>query len=896
MTTLNQRHLRAWLVTALVAPSGLAAQPVPIGPAVPTWQPSGVVNALLLDGSTIYVGGSFDHVGPRTGTFAAIDAVDASGITTGADVPFAVDVVVADGSGGWFLAGRNLNPSPPNAPGAVVLHILPNGQRDPAWTSPAVDPGVVDRGNVLAMAVDAGRLFIGGRFFNVNGAARWGVAALDAATGTLLPWNAQLTRGAPGGMLPEVFRLVTAANRLYVVGLFDAVGGAARNRVAILDTSTALPLGGTLAPTLTDPLIDRIAVSATRVYLQGGCRAGGGVICAYDLDLAPLPGWTFPTAYGPITASSSAVYSLETFGDPPFLRRRITRRDPETGAQLAWAAPELGGRFAVTTEPAAMEVIADRLYVGGNFTDVNGETRLRVAAVDAASGALLPWAPPVGGQVWSLAATATSVAIGGTFPSVGGAVRRNLVAIDLNTGRPGRPTPAVDLDVRALLKLGDAIVVAGARPPFSSTPDVMAFVAPSGTPIPWSLSSNGWVSSLASDQRRLFVGGYFTALSGSLHRHLASVDISTGALTSWNPSPDNWVSTLAVSGDVLFAAGEFRTLPGYGRPGVAAFAAGSGEVLSFNPGTAPDRGTVRAFAFFENRVLLAGEPDGVNRGPFRWVERNSGTTVPPIFTQPPGQTADAVAQVGRAIYAVGALPGGLLSMDAASGQTASWDSRMGLAGRVLAASASFVAVSGGLGSFGLRPISDTLTVFRAPNAGAPQRLTAEVRSFAVTLGWQGGPPPTGTAFQVEAGTAPAATDVGVFPVGAATRVTGTLGAGTYFIRVRGVGDMGPGAASSEVIVTVPSTSAPPDAPGPLSASVAGNVVTLSWGAASGNATTYVIEAGTASGLSNVGALPTGVLDTTFTTPAPAGTYFVRVRAANAFGQSAASNEVVVVVP
>ena len=106
----------------------------------------------------------------------------------------------------------------------------------------------------------------------------------------------------------------------------------------------------------------------------------------------------------------------------------------------------------------------------------------------------------------------------------------------------------------------------------------------------------------------------------------------------------------------------------------------------------------------------------------------------------------------------------------------------------------------------------------------------------------------------------------------------------------------PGAASSEVIATVPPTSTPPAAPGTLAASVSGGVVTLSWGAAAGNATSYVIEAGTAAGLTNIGALPTGNLDTSWSVPAPAGTYFVRVRAANAFGLSPATNEVTVVVP
>lgn len=58
----------------------------------------------------------------------------------------------------------------------------------------------------------------------------------------------------------------------------------------------------------------------------------------------------------------------------------------------------------------------------------------------------------------------------------------------------------------------------------------------------------------------------------------------------------------------------------------------------------------------------------------------------------------------------------------------------------------------------------------------------------------------------------------------------------------------------------------------------------------------MIEGGSAAGLTDLGVLPTGVLDTNIAGAVPPGTYFLRVRAANRFGSSAASNEVRVVVP
>jgi hypothetical protein len=90
---------------------------------------------------------------------------------------------------------------------------------------------------------------------------------------------------------------------------------------------------------------------------------------------------------------------------------------------------------------------------------------------------------------------------------------------------------------------------------------------------------------------------------------------------------------------------------------------------------------------------------------------------------------------------------------------------------------------------------------------------------------------------------------------------------------------------------------PPGAPTGLGALVAGGNVTLNWTAAGGcAATSFIVEAGSASGLADLAVLNTGSTLPTFLATAPSGTYFVRVRATNAFGTSAPSNEVVIVVP
>ena len=90
-------------------------------------------------------------------------------------------------------------------------------------------------------------------------------------------------------------------------------------------------------------------------------------------------------------------------------------------------------------------------------------------------------------------------------------------------------------------------------------------------------------------------------------------------------------------------------------------------------------------------------------------------------------------------------------------------------------------------------------------------------------------------------------------------------------------------------------------PGPprnLTALVGGGTVVLTWSAPSsgGAPSSYVIQAGSSSGSSDLASFDTGNIDQSFTaTDVPAGTYFVRVRARNATSTSDASNEVVIVV-
>lgn len=85
----------------------------------------------------------------------------------------------------------------------------------------------------------------------------------------------------------------------------------------------------------------------------------------------------------------------------------------------------------------------------------------------------------------------------------------------------------------------------------------------------------------------------------------------------------------------------------------------------------------------------------------------------------------------------------------------------------------------------------------------------------------------------------------------------------------------------------------PGAASPLQFSQSGAFVALSWARAL-NAADYVIEVGSAPGLSNVLVLPLGGV-TSISTIAPPGRYYARIRARNSCGVGPTTNEILVIV-
>lgn len=191
------------------------------------------------------------------------------------------------------------------------------------------------------------------------------------------------------------------------------------------------------------------------------------------------------------------------------------------------------------------------------------------------------------GYVYGMARAGDLLYIGGAFTEVGGQPRSNLAAIDLTSGRVTGWNPGANRDVRSVAVDEDGEIYVGGK--FSRIAGQrrvkVARISPQGQVSAWRpIVQQGLVLSVRPAGDRIYIGGRFGSVNGTAQAYLAALDTGTGALLAWNPRADGqvWDIELDEHGDV-WVAGKYRSMGGQSRRGVAELSASSADATAFNP-------------------------------------------------------------------------------------------------------------------------------------------------------------------------------------------------------------------------------------------------------------------------------------------------------------------------
>lgn len=361
MRALSRRRLVAPLGALVLATAGLLVAAAPAQALVPTsvdkgfWGVDGRVRAILQTPNAIYLGGKFTNlVGP-------------GGVT----VP-RVDLAALDPN-----TGQPLDWAPP------VNNIV--------WS--------------LAVSPDGATVYAGGQFSKVGMTGRAHVAAFDATTGALLPFNPKVN-GTVEAIRPT-------ASTVYLGGTFTTVGTTARTDLAAVTTAGDVVPGFVANANNTVHAL-AFTPDGSRLVVGGLFDTINNVTGSKRLDLVdPATGavtvFAEKVAYEVwgVTATSSQVFAAATgAGGHTYAYNLLTLHQQ-------WLAISDGDSHQVAVQNGV-------LYVGGHFTVFSGLPASHLTAISPTTGLQLGFKVSVNSNlgIFAMSSFQGHLAVGGDFTKV----------------------------------------------------------------------------------------------------------------------------------------------------------------------------------------------------------------------------------------------------------------------------------------------------------------------------------------------------------------------------------------------------------------------------------------------------------------------------------------------
>ena len=209
-----------------------------------------------------------------------------------------------------------------------------------------------------------------------------------------------------------------------------------------------------------------------------------------------------------------------------------------------------------------------KILAGGVFTSIGGQTRNRIARLDATTGLADSFDPNANFLVFSIAVQADGrVLAGGDFTTMGGQTRNHIARLNADGTLDMAFNPNANGFVSSIAVQADGKILAGGD--FNgrtASADRRAISSPGSMPRTgladsFDPNANLFVRTIAiQTDGKILVGGYFNganSIGGQTRNRIARLDAITGLADSFNPNANNIVRSIAVQADGKILVGGF---------------------------------------------------------------------------------------------------------------------------------------------------------------------------------------------------------------------------------------------------------------------------------------------------------------------------------------------------
>ncbi|MFT3970690.1 MAG: PKD domain-containing protein [Micropruina sp.] len=368
---------------------------------------------------------------------------------------------------------------------------------------------------------------------------------------------------------------------------------------------------------LSSRLVKRLSTVLAGVLVAGATFGAVAVPRAEAVSLSTDPATVTAEAL-PTWQLNGVVWSTVVVGNTAYVTGEFSKARPpgtSTGDAAEIAATNIFAFDVTTGNPVTFSHTLNaqgliirasddgtRLYVGGDFTTVNGVARAHIASFDlTTSGApLTAMNARTDGQVRGLVPIGSTLYAGGNFRSANGQTRTLFSAYDTTTG-----------NLTSWAPVGD---------------------------------TSGYVFTMvaAPDKSRIIAGGSFTTINGTDAYGMGSIDAATGATLPWAANvriqaagANGAIDTLLTDGTSIFGAGySYGTGAAFEGTFSADPATGAinwvNDCLGDTYDTFPMGGALYTVSHDHNCILAGAFPDTNPRA--RWQKASAERIGPTIGT------------------------------------------------------------------------------------------------------------------------------------------------------------------------------------------------------------------------------------------------------------------------